>query len=59
VPAVPSNSTLEVRSIHLIAVHVISAKHLIQNKLKSGRLRDLADVEAIREADWADESKPE
>src|ERR1700679_1726725 len=29
---------------------VISPKHLIQNKLASGRLRDLADVEAIREA---------
>jgi hypothetical protein len=24
---------------------------LVQNKLQSGRLRDLADVEAIREAD--------
>jgi len=34
-----------------IAVHLISAEHLIRNKLKSGRLRDLADVEAIREAD--------
>lgn len=36
-----------------IAVHLISAEHLIRNKLKSGRLRDLADVEAIREADQA------
>lgn len=33
-----------------ISAHVISAEHLIQNKLKSGRMRDLADVEAIREA---------
>jgi hypothetical protein len=31
-------------------VHVVSAEHLIQNKLASGRMRDLADVEAIREA---------
>ena len=36
-----------------IAVHVISAEHLVQNKLKSGRLSDLADVEAIRDADRA------
>jgi Nucleotidyl transferase of unknown function (DUF2204) len=34
-----------------ISTHVISQKHLIQNKLASGRLRDLADVEAIREAE--------
>lgn len=40
-------------SLEGIAVHVISAEHLIQNKLKSGRLSDLADVEAIREADKA------
>ena len=32
-------------------MNVISAEHLIQNKLNSGRLSDLADVEAIREAD--------
>jgi len=37
-------------SIDDIAAHVISARHLIQNKIQSGRLRDLADVEAIREA---------
>jgi predicted nucleotidyltransferase len=37
-----------------VAVHVISANDLIKNKLKSGRLRDLADVEAIREANKAD-----
>jgi hypothetical protein len=37
-------------SIGDIAAHVISARHLVQNKLQSGRLRDLADVEAIREA---------
>jgi Nucleotidyl transferase of unknown function (DUF2204) len=33
-----------------VPAHVISAEHLIQNKLASGRMRDLADVEAIREA---------
>jgi hypothetical protein len=37
-------------SLDEIATHVISASHLVQNKLHSGRLRDLADVEAIREA---------
>jgi hypothetical protein len=37
-------------SIDDIAAHVISPQHLIQNKLQSGRMRDLADVEAIREA---------
>jgi hypothetical protein len=37
-------------SLDEIATHVISAEHLIQNKLKAGRIRDLADVEAIREA---------
>jgi hypothetical protein len=29
--------------------HVISKEHLIQNKLASGRLQDLADVEKLRE----------
>jgi len=42
-----------------IEVNVISAEHLIANKLKSGRLQDLADVEAIREADRANGSKEE
>jgi predicted nucleotidyltransferase len=37
-------------SLDEIEAHVISANHLVQNKLHSGRLRDLADVEAIREA---------
>jgi predicted nucleotidyltransferase len=37
-------------SVEGVMVHVISAELLIQNKLKSGRLSDLADVEAIREA---------
>jgi hypothetical protein len=37
-------------SLDEIDTHVISAHHLMQNKLHSGRLRDLADVEAIREA---------
>ncbi|MGD0632193.1 MAG: nucleotidyltransferase [Terracidiphilus sp.] len=37
-------------SLDEIATHVISASHLVQNKLHSGRLRDLADIEAIREA---------
>lgn len=36
-----------------IPAHVISSDLLIQNKLTSGRLQDLADVEAIREADKA------
>ena len=40
-----------------ISVYVISAEHLIQNKLRSGRLSDLADVEAIREAEKANEVK--
>jgi len=40
-----------------VEVHVISSEHLIENKLKSGRLSDLADVEAIREADRANEEK--
>lgn len=33
-----------------IPAHVISREHLIQNKIASGRTRDLADVEAIRAA---------
>ena len=36
-----------------VPAHVISREHLIQNKLASGRYRDLADVEAIREAKLA------
>jgi hypothetical protein len=31
-------------------VHVLSRRHLIQNKKASGRLQDLADVEALEEA---------
>lgn len=37
-------------SLEGISVNVISAEDLIRNKTKVGRLRDLADVEAIREA---------
>jgi predicted nucleotidyltransferase len=37
-------------SLEGVPVHVVAAEHLIQNKLASGRLRDLADVEAIRDA---------
>ena len=37
-------------SVAGVPAHIISAEHLIQNKLTSGRMRDLADVEAIREA---------
>jgi predicted nucleotidyltransferase len=37
-------------SLDGIESHVISAHHLVQNKRNSGRLRDLADVDAIREA---------
>jgi hypothetical protein len=33
-----------------VSVPVISADDLVRNKLASGRLRDLADAEAIREA---------
>ena len=33
-----------------LPAQVISRKHLIQNKLMSSRTRDLADVEAIRDA---------
>jgi hypothetical protein len=33
-----------------VSVHVISADDLIRNKLASGRLQDLADAEAIRDA---------
>ena len=33
-----------------VPAHVISREDLIRNKLASGRLRDLADVEAIRDA---------
>jgi hypothetical protein len=33
-----------------IPAHIISREHLIRNKLASGRHRDLADVEALREA---------
>ncbi len=40
-----------------VRVSVISSEHLIRNKLKSGRLSDLADVEAIREADRANKEK--
>lgn len=40
-----------------VSVNVISAEHLIRNKLKSGRLSDLADVEAIREADKANNTE--
>ncbi len=42
-----------------VSVNVISAEHLIRNKLKSGRLSDLADVEAIREADKANNTERE
>jgi predicted nucleotidyltransferase len=40
-----------------VEVNVISKEHLIQNKVKSGRLSDLADVEAIRAADKANDTK--
>ncbi|MGB7266916.1 MAG: DUF6036 family nucleotidyltransferase [Terracidiphilus sp.] len=40
-----------------IPAHVISRKHLIRNKLEAGRTRDLADVEALRDA--ALESPPQ
>jgi len=37
-------------SLEGVPVHVVSAEDLIKNKLTSGRLSDLADVDAIREA---------
>jgi len=37
-----------------VEAHIISREHLIQNKLTSGRHRDLADVEAIRDAAMED-----
>ena len=40
-----------------VPVCVISAEDLIRNKLASGRLSDLADVEAIREADKANNAQ--
>jgi hypothetical protein len=46
-------------SLEGVPVHVVSAEHLIQNKLASGRLRDLADVEAIRESERANKGKTE
>lgn len=36
---------------------LISAEGLIRNKVASGKLQDLADVEAIREADKANYPK--
>ncbi len=33
-----------------VSAHVISRKHLIQNKLEIGRAQDMADVEALRDA---------
>ena len=42
-----------------IPAHVISVEHLIQNKLKSARPQDLADVHAIREADKANREREE
>ncbi len=33
-----------------IPAHVISREHLIRNKLETGRTRDIADVEALRDA---------
>jgi predicted nucleotidyltransferase len=44
-------------SIEGVPVHLVSSEHLIQNKVASGRLQDLADVEAIREADKANRKK--
>jgi hypothetical protein len=41
------------------ALGVISAEHLIQNKLKSATLQDLVDLRAIREADRAAREKYE
>ncbi len=43
-------------SLEGIEVNIISVEDLIRNKLQAGRLRDLADVEAIREAN-SDENR--
>jgi hypothetical protein len=40
-----------------VQANIISAEHLIRNKTLTGRLRDLADAEAVREANR--ETKPE
>jgi hypothetical protein len=43
-----------------IAASIISAEHLLQNKLHMGRTRDLADVEAIRSSiEQSRKSQPE
>ena len=39
-----------------IPVHYLSVHDLIKNKLSVGRLRDLADVEALREAEASTEN---
>lgn len=41
-----------------ITVRFLSLSDLIRNKLAIGRLRDLADVEALREADAANSGSP-
>ncbi len=41
-----------------VSIYVIGSEHLIRNKQASGRLQDLADVEAIREADRANDRMP-
>jgi hypothetical protein len=40
-----------------VPAHVISRDHLIRNKLAIGRSRDIADVEALREAAAEDSSR--
>jgi hypothetical protein len=37
-------------SLSEMPAHFISVRHLVRNKLKSGRTRDLADAEAIQAA---------
>jgi predicted nucleotidyltransferase len=46
-------------SLDGVEVHLISESDLIRNKLKSGRLQDLADVEAIRAAARANRDETE
>ncbi len=38
------------------SVHYLSVQDMIKNKLAVGRLRDLADVEALREAEASSEN---
>jgi len=56
------NSAWDASSEHTVdgfTARYISAEHLIQSKLAAGRLQDLADVAAVRQAQAAMKIKPE